>query len=233
MAKLQESSKREQKELLVVPIIDTSESMSGESITAVNKAMSELPAQLADIEKSEDFDVLVAPIAFSNGAKWLGLLNGKPCKASDFVWNDVEATGGADMGSAFSLLNEKLTIIDKGGWIDGRKGLRPIILLISNGKPTDEWLTPLNELRKRGWFKAALKFAFAVGADADKTALEEFTQTEENIYDIEILNHWLIALIRYILGISPVSTADVEKNKAYQTDMFGDMNMFDETMDFD
>lgn len=223
MAKLVELEGKAQKEILVVPIIDTSGSMYGANISAVNEAMNEVPAQLAEIEQNQEVDILVAPIAFSNGAKWMGLLNDKPLKAEEFVWNDVEATGGTDMGAAFSLLNEKLTTIDKGGWMDGRKGLRPILLLISDGEPNDEWQTPLNELRRRGWFKVACKFAIAVGAGADKSVLEEFTKTRENIYDTETLRCGLATLIKAIVMASSIAVSDGAENQADPTSAQGDL----------
>ena len=208
-----------QKQILVVPIIDSSKSMEEKgNIGKVNEAMREMAPQLVAIENANNVDILLAPIIFNNGASWVGLdSNGNPQKADSFNWFDVTASGGTDMGVAFGLLTQKLTTKENGGWLDGRKGLRPILLLISDGAPTDMWEMPLKMLSRRGWFKVAMKFAIAV-EDANISVLEKFTGNNETIYNTDSLRTDLASLVKVIIleasqavsdtgGLNPEDTA--------------------------
>ena len=174
-----------QQQILVVPIIDASGSMTANgNIGKVNEAMREMAPQLVDIENANNVEIMLAPIIFNNGARWVGLLNNEPVRPSNFNWCDVQASGGTDLGSAYGLLREKLTRKENGGWLDGRKGLRPILLLISDGEPNMGWEANFGELKKRGWFKVAMRYAIAVEG-ASLPVLEAFTGTSEAVFDIE------------------------------------------------
>ena len=59
----------------------------------------------------------------------------------------------------------------------------PAIFLLSDGGPTDEWQRALAELKQNNWFKAAIKVAIAIGDDADKDVLKEFTGTMEAVLE--------------------------------------------------
>jgi len=189
-----------QKQLLVVPIIDCSGSMTANgNIGRVNEAMREVAPQLVQIETDNKVEILLAPISFSNGARWIGLApGGEPVRPANFAWSDLAASGGTDLGAAYDLLRTKLTRRENGGWLDGRKGLRPILLLISDGEPNDSWEISLNELSKRGWYKEAMKYAIAVEG-ASRPVLAKFTGTEETIYDTDTLRTDLASLVKAIV----------------------------------
>ena len=196
-------SGKAQQQILVVPIIDGSGSMSANgNMGKVNEAMREMAPQLVDIENANSVEILLAPILFNNGARWVGMPTGEPVRPANFVWYDVQASGGTDLGSAYGLLREKLTRRENGGWLDGRKGLRPILLLISDGEPNMGWEANFDELKKRGWFKVAMRYAIAVEG-ASLPVLEKFTGTSETIYDTETLRVDLAQLVQMlILGVS-------------------------------
>ena len=197
-----------QKQILVVPIIDGSGSMREHgNIGKVNEAMKEVAPQLVEIEQENNVEILLAPILFNNGARWVGLPNNEPVRAGQFIWNNVEAAGGTDLGSAYRLLREKLTRRENGGWLEGRKGLRPILLLISDGAPNLGWEPSFDELSKRGWFKVSMRYAIAVeGAVHD--VLEKFTGTNETIYDTETLRTDLGSLIQAIVIATSQAVSD-------------------------
>ena len=193
-----------QRQLIVVPIIDGSGSMNAEgNIGKVNEAMREVAPQLVEIEKNNNVEILLAPIVFNNGARWVGLAPGDmPVRPENFNWSDVPATGGTDLGSAYELLAKRLTVTEKGGWIEGRKGLRPVLLFISDGEPNSGWEASFDTLAKRGWFKVAMKYAIAVEG-ASMPVLEKFTGNRETIYDTETLRTDLATLVKAIvLGVS-------------------------------
>lgn len=199
MAKLEVLEGLAQTEIIVIPIIDVSGSMSGERIGAVNDAMREVPGQLLDInDDSLEAELLIAPMEFSSGARWFNLTGNKPSKVDSFRWIDMKASGLTDLGAAFKLLNEKLTTEEKGGWMKGRGGAAPVIILISDGGPTDDYQKELAQLKKRGWFRAALKFAVAV-SEADKSVLAEFTGNSEAVIDTEVIRKDLASIIKTVV----------------------------------
>ena len=196
-----------QTDVIVIPIIDVSGSMYGTKIGQVNEAMAEVPAQLAEInDDSVDSTLRIAPMEFSSGARWFALKNDKPAEVESFRWIDMKANGLTDLGAAFKLLNDKLTVEEKGGWMKGRGGAAPVLILISDGGPTDDYKSELEKLKKRGWFKAALKFAVAVGADADKNVLAEFTGNLEAVIDTEVVRNDLASIVKSVI-VSASKTA--------------------------
>jgi len=55
----------------------------------------------------------------------------------------------------------------------------------------------LRALKQNNWFKHAIKIAIAIGSDADKTVLAEFTGTSESVITVKD-KHTLKALIRKV-----------------------------------
>jgi hypothetical protein len=55
----------------------------------------------------------------------------------------------------------------------------PVIILLSDGGPTDDYGKELNALKGNNWFKAAIKIAIAIGEDANQEVLKEFTGNDE------------------------------------------------------
>jgi uncharacterized protein YegL len=60
----------------------------------------------------------------------------------------------------------------------------PAVFLLSDGEPTDDWQKPLAELKKNNWFKAAVKVAIAIGDEANKDVLKEFTGSMEAVLEV-------------------------------------------------
>ena len=88
-------------------LIDTSGSMMGNKIGAVNDAVVNVLPMLDDISKSNpDAEIKVAALEFSNGINWL---YDEPKSSSDFVWQDVQASGLTSLGAACTELNSKLS----------------------------------------------------------------------------------------------------------------------------
>lgn len=207
MAELEQLGGVAQTEVIVIPMIDVSGSMCGEKIGKVNEAMAEVPSQLAEInDDAIESKLLIAPMEFSSGARWFSLKNNQPAEVESFRWIDMKANGLTDLGAAFKLLTEKLTIEEKGGWMKGRGGAAPVIILISDGGPTDDYQSHLKVLKQRGWFNAALKFAVAVGDDADKNVLAEFTGNQEAVIETEVIRTDLASIVKAVI-VSASKTA--------------------------
>lgn len=161
-------------------LIDTSGSMMGNKIGAVNDAVVNVLPMLDDISKSNpDAEIKVAALEFSNGINWL---YDEPKSSSDFVWQDVQASGLTSLGAACTELNSKLS---RNGFMQSASGsFAPAIILLSDGGPTDDFQAGLAKLKSNNWFKAAIKITIAIGDDADKDVLKDFTGSIEAVFTV-------------------------------------------------
>lgn len=180
-------------------LIDTSGSMEGNKIGAVNDAVVNVLPMLNDIsETNPDAEIKVAALEFSNGVNWL---YDEPKLAKDFIWQDVAASGLTSLGAACSELASKLS--RSGGFMQSASGsFAPAIILLSDGGPTDDYNTGLAKLKANNWFKSAIKIAIAIGDDADKDVLKDFTGSSEAV----IIVHNIDALKQIIRVVAVTSS---------------------------
>ena len=164
-----------QRPLEIIYVIDTSGSMSGAKIQSVNNAIHELENSLRDeARRNPTAQVYVRIITFGgNSASW-HLSTKTPVE--QFRYQDInDVDGMTPMGSAFNLLCDAL---------DNKhvpnRSLRPIVVLLSDGWPTDNYEENLNKLLNLPWGKKAIKVAIAIGKEADKDILAAFT-TDPNL----------------------------------------------------
>ncbi|MBO7458667.1 MAG: VWA domain-containing protein [Paludibacteraceae bacterium] len=155
-------------------IVDTSGSMDGEKIAAVNTAIREVLPEIADISsENADAQIKVACLQFDNSTQWLF----KPTDVEGLTWSDLSANGMTVMGEAFNELNSKLS---RNEFLNSPTGnFAPVLFLMSDGQPTDEYRKALDSLRENRWFKVAIRVAIAIGDDADMQVLTEFTGNPE------------------------------------------------------
>ena len=177
-------------------VVDTSGSMTGDKIGSVNSAMEEaITVDLPDISTAnDDAEIRVAIMQFSSGCSWITPSSG-PIGIGDVIWNDLHANGLTDLGAACTELDKKLS---RNEFLESQTGAyAPVILLFSDGGPTDNWEKGLEQLKKNNWFKHAIKIAIAIAEDADKTVLATFTGTPESVIAVND-KHTLKALIRKV-----------------------------------
>ena len=153
-------------------IVDCSGSMYGEKIGTVNHAIqSTIPEMVSAAENNPNAQLMIRTLKFSTGASWV---TSSPVNVEDFAWDDLEAEGVTDLGKAFELLSAQLTIPPMSD-----RALPPVLVLLSDGQPTDDYKKALTELKKLPWGKKAVKIAISIGQDADDDVLEEFTGNKE------------------------------------------------------
>ena len=171
-------------------VVDTSGSMSGAKIGTVNSAIEEVVPELKDISESNaDAQIKVATLSFSTGARWI---DSAPVAAENFRWNYLDASGVTDLGAACMQLNEKLS--RSAFMSDATGSFAPAIFLLSDGEPTDNYKHGLEKLKQNNWFKKAIKVAVAIGEDANKTVLADFTGNVESVITVhtpEALKKWI------------------------------------------
>ena len=153
-------------------VVDCSGSMYGEKIGAVNNAIQSVIPDMRDAaESNPNASLLIRTLEFSSGASWK---TSNPVPVEDFIWEELEAEGVTDMGKAFELLSEQLAIPPM-----PERALPPVIVLLSDGQPTDNYKKSLDKLLHLPWGKKAVKIAIAIGQDADEDVLLEFAGNKE------------------------------------------------------
>ena len=178
-------------------VIDTSGSMFGSKIGAVNAAIDEVIPDLKDVSNTNaDALIKIAVLEFSTGAKWIPLTENGPVEVENFRWTHLNASGITDLGAACRALKEKLSATT-GFMKEATGSYAPVIILLSDGEPTDNYQHALSELKQNNWFKVAIKVAIAIGDDANKDVLAEFTGYSEAVIDVHN-KEALKAMIKFV-----------------------------------
>ncbi len=162
-------------------LVDTSGSMEGAKIASLNTAVREALNDVGVIShNNSDAQIKVAVLEFSSGVDWM---YPQPMDSESFVWQDLEAGGLTSFGEALRELNQKLS--KSNGFMSEPTGTRaPAIILLSDGEPTDEYKHALEAIKGNPWFKVAVKVAIAIGDDADRSILAEFTGNIEAVITV-------------------------------------------------
>jgi uncharacterized protein YegL len=149
-------------------ICDCSGSMSVDGkIQALNNAIREVIPHMQEVAaENATAKVLVRALKFSSGAQW-HISN--PTPVENFKWTDLRAEGITDMGKAITMLAEQL----KSPPMSDR-ALPPVLVLISDGQPTDDFMGGIGHLMSQPWGKKAVRIAIAIGRDADTDVLQRF-----------------------------------------------------------
>lgn len=171
-------------------VLDVSSSMLGTKIDRLNYAIREVLPAMRDVANDNPYAALeVKVLTFATGAQWH---TPAPVPLASFQWTDVSAGGARDMGAAMRKLAEELSIDNM-----PERGLPPVVVLISDGPPTDNYAKGLRELQERPWARRAVRLAIGIGDDADLDVLRQFIDHVE----IEPLkacdSHALLSYIRW------------------------------------
>ncbi len=154
-------------------LVDCSGSMGVDGkIQALNNAVREaLPHMRKVADENPYANVLVRAVSFSSGAQW-HVSTATP--VAEFEWVDLEADGVTDLGRALALVSEQLSIPPM-----TERALPPVLVLVSDGQPTDDYATSLHALLGLPWGKKAVRIAIAIGEDADTEVLDRFIANPE------------------------------------------------------
>lgn len=191
-------------------IIDKSGSMGGTKIGSVNHAMGEsIPEMCKLVEDSADAKLNIAVLTFANEATWI---TPTPLDINEFHWNNIDVESTTNFGVALKSLGEKLNR-STGFMKEASESFAPAFILMSDGQPTDNYKSYLDKLNNNGWFKNGTKTAIAIGNDADKQMLAEFTGNIESVIEV----HNAKDLAKVIKFVSIASSQIVTKGSSMQT----------------
>jgi len=174
-------------------ILDCSGSMQSDGkIQSLNNAIREaIPHMKTVADSNPNADLVVRALKFSSGAEWH---ISQATAVDSFTWTDLSADGVTDMGRAFTMVADQLKIPPM-----SERALPPVLVLISDGQPTDDYASGLDAIMKQPWGKKAVRIAIAIGRDADLDVLQKFIGNSE-IKPLQADNPE--ALVKYIRWVS-------------------------------
>lgn len=153
-------------------VVDCSGSMMGDKIATANFAIKDaIPGMRSAAEENPNAQLLIRTLRFETGAQWI---TPSPVPVDEFEWELLELGALTSMGMAFDMLADQLEMPPM-----SEKALPPVIVLLSDGNPTDDYKTGLTRLLNLPWGRKAVKIAIAIGQDVDVSILEEFTGNRE------------------------------------------------------
>jgi uncharacterized protein YegL len=178
--------------LPVYLLLDTSGSMSGEPIEALRNGVQLLVSTLRQSPQAIE-TAHICVITFNSSAKVLIPIT----DLFSFKMQDIQASGTTSLGDALRVLSHciekdvvKTTKETKGDW-------KPIVFILTDGIPTDDWKNGLDSLRKQ---KTGLVVACAAGSHADTSILKQITNdviqldTADSL-SLNLFFQWLTASI--------------------------------------
>jgi uncharacterized protein YegL len=192
-------------------IADCSGSMAANGkIESLNYAIDNaIPGMQQVAGENPNANVLVRAIKFSSGAQWHV---SQPTPVAEFRWEELTADGVTDMGKAFSMVADQLKIPPM-----TERGLPPVLILISDGQPTDDISKGLQAIMEQQWGRKAVRLAIAMGEDADLDVLQKFIGHAEikpflvkNPYDLTRYIKWASTAV-----LKAVSSPVINNNTSF------------------
>lgn len=146
--------------------------MAGQKIAALNQAIREAVPHMREVaHDNPTAQVLVRAIKFSDGAEWHV---SQATSVDQFNWIDLTADGTTSMGAALQLVASQLKIPPM-----AERALPPVLVLITDGQPTDDFGAGVKTLLELPWGKKAVRIGVAIGEDADLDVLQKFIANPE------------------------------------------------------
>ncbi len=163
--------------LPVYVVIDTSGSMSGEPIHALETGLRSLQSDLMTDPQAIE-TVWISVITFDSTAEQIVPL----VDIEQFEVPHLEAHGATAFGGALELLMEcidtevrKTSETQKGDW-------RPMVFILTDGAPTDEWEDVVAEFKQKS---PAYVIGCGAGPEANDAALKLVCDTVVNLKDTQ------------------------------------------------
>lgn len=165
------------KPLPVVLLLDVSGSMLGEKIKTLNYAVREMIKSFSEEETSAS-EIWVSIIAFNTTVQKIFSFT-SASKIMD-IWESknirLDASGLTSMGAALKIAKDMIESKDE----TPSKAYRPTVVLISDGAPTDDWETPMQDFISNGRSSKCDRMAMAIGAGEQEDVLRKFISGTQN-----------------------------------------------------
>ncbi len=188
-------------------VADCSGSMAGEKIDSLNTAVRDaLPEMRRVARENPNAQLYVNVLAFSTGTRWIATQT----PVEQFQWQDLRVGGTTDMGAALREVASRLSVPPM-----DERGLTPVVVLVSDGQPTDDFKAGLAAFMSKPWGQKAIRLAIAIGRDCDKDVLQQFIAHSE-LAPLQANNS--DDLVRYIRWASTVAVQNASKQHVQAND---------------
>ncbi|VVN45701.1 vWA domain-containing protein [Pseudomonas fluorescens] len=169
MSELKKFQVQTARPLPIIVLADTSGSMSVDGkIEALNKGLKDMIASFAG-ESRLRAEIQVSLITFGGSQAEVNLPLTPAHQLQSFT--PLLAEGMTPLGGALLLASQMIE--------DSTRVYTPVIVLVSDGYPNDDWEVPLARLVNGERSSKATRFAMAIGADADEAMLSDFANDPE------------------------------------------------------
>ncbi len=156
--------------LPVLVLADTSTSMEGKKISALNAAIAEMQQKFLELHDARGH-IHIGIITFASNAQQILPLS----PVENVLLPTLVANGTTAMGAAFKITHQVLKDeqqMPKRSWF-------PSIVLVSDGQPNDDWEEPLQQLLDSSRGGRAVRLAVGIGDDCDFGVLKRFVNHTE------------------------------------------------------
>jgi uncharacterized protein YegL len=200
-----------------IVMADCSGSMKGEKMQALNYALrSMLPHLLAWERDQLQAQLLIRILSFATVPSW-HVAEPQSVASLTAGWRNLEYVhqGRTNMGPAFAVIADAL-----GPEKLERRALRPAILLITDGLPTDPpggFETGLGALTGCAAGRCALRVAIAIGRDASSEPLDRFRSPDTPILVADRTDDIADRLVAASIAVSRMSEAGADRVALTQT----------------
>jgi uncharacterized protein YegL len=188
-----------ERRLPIYLVVDTSGSMSGEPIQAVNMGLQALVNDLQNDQQAME-NAYLSVITFESSAKVLVPLT----EVGSFQAPTLQIGGSTNLRDGLKLLCDciekevrKNTPTQKGDY-------KPMVFLLTDGFPDTGWEAVADEVKKK---KPANIIACAAGPSADTTSLKRFTEVVIKLQDTK--PGTLGAFMKWVTQSAKIASASV------------------------
>jgi uncharacterized protein YegL len=172
MSELKKFQVQSARPLPIIVLADTSGSMTMDGkLDALNKGLKDMLTSFAG-ESRLRAEIQVSVITFG-GTAAVNLPLTPAHQLEGFT--PLTAEGSTPLGAALSLASD---MIEDKECIPSR-AYKPVVVLVSDGLPTDSWQAPFARLANGERSSKATRFAMAIGSDADEAMLGDFANDLE------------------------------------------------------
>lgn len=200
-----------------IVMADCSGSMKGEKMQALNYALRSMLPHLVAWERDQvQAQLLIRILSFATVPRWHVR---DPLPVADLLsgWHNLEYVhqGRTNMGPAFAVTADVL-----GPERLERRALRPAILLITDGLPTDPpggFETGLTALTRTPAGRSALRVAVAIGRDANSEPLNRFRSPDTPILVANSTDDIVERLVAASIAVSRMTEAGADARSLAQT----------------
>ncbi len=200
------------KKLPVILLLDVSGSMAGEKIDNLYDAVNEMIDTFVDLELKETI-IDIAIITFGYEINLHTPYT--PVKKLQGNLGRFDANGWTPLGTALTMAKDMIEDKDT----TPSNVYRPVVVLVSDGQPNDEWRQPLDNFINDGRSKKCQRFAVAIGNDADRSVLEKFTENGAFVFFAQNAKDIADQFKKVTMSISQRATS-VNPNQIAKNDPF-------------